>query len=84
LISSQIPAATANGKTPSEVFIFFPYTQFMVIGGLTSPIACYFGSPYAQVACNSVEENWLRISIPSSATLNSGQLVTVAGIAIRN
>jgi len=80
---SLIPTATANGKVPNEVFIFFPYPTFLVNANQNTRVACYFGSTAPVLTtCSTVEDNWLRVTIPSTATLAASQQVLVVGVPV--
>jgi len=80
---SLIPTATANGKVPNEVFIFFPYPTFLVNANQNTPVACYFGSTTPVLTtCSNVEDNWLRVTITSTATLAAAQQVLVVGVPV--
>ena len=81
---TQIPTTTANSRVPNEVFIFFPFPTFLVnTSNNASPVACYFGSTApTQVSCSTLEDNWLRVTIPSTATLAINQVILVTGVPV--
>ena len=70
-------------KTPNEVFIFFPHALFNVnAGSYLSPVACNFPRLQMSISCNTIEDNWLRISIPWNATLDPNQIILVTGVQV--
>ena len=71
-----------NAKPLNEVLIIFPIATFSVNAGtFSSPVACYFGVVPTQVACRTLEDNFLIISVPT-ATLATQQIVTVVGVPV--
>ena len=71
-----------SSKPLNEVLIIFPIATFSVNAGtFSSPVACYFGVVPTQVACRTLEDNFLIISVPT-ATLATQQIVTVVGVSV--